>query len=340
MISPGQKQVALTALDELRWANGARQYVLEKLNQVGSGQLTPAADDLVYHYTDANALQAILQYGALRASSMAFLNDKTEYKLGISKFCEAINTSGEPTIVTIRDAVLAVLEDEHHQLKQRLEVYNCSFSHDGDLLSQWRGYADAGSGFSIGFNAVEVSQLLWPRGWSYNVVYKGVEQLNTAKVVVDAFGEYFTAQGGVQSISAVDFSISLALGTVAALAPAMKHCGFSEEREFRHVVNNQYGQLTKLGENGQRESLVKWRARNGDIIPFVELDAVEDVPVLPPGGAGIATIEQRRTKLPVKVIYVGPCHDFDRTEQSLHALLRQYEYENVDVRRACIPFLP
>jgi len=127
---------------------------------------------------------------------------------------------------------------------------------------------------------------------------------------------------------------------MGSLYPAMKHSGFTEEREFRHVVNNQYGQQTKIGENGQREALVKWRARSGEVIPFVELDTAEDVPVLPPGGAGQATIEQRQTKLPVKVIYVGPCHDFDRTEQSLQALLRQYKYENVCVRHANVPFLP
>lgn len=40
-----------------------------------------------------------------------------------------------------------------HMHKLRLTPYVCCFSREGDLLSQWRAYADDGAGFSVGFTS-------------------------------------------------------------------------------------------------------------------------------------------------------------------------------------------
>lgn len=60
-----------------------------------------------------------------------------------------------------------------------MTTYTTCFSENGDLLSQWRGYANDAKGISIGFNK-DILQTFGTGGYNYHfkkVIYKSQDQL-------------------------------------------------------------------------------------------------------------------------------------------------------------------
>lgn len=98
--------------------------------------------DTLYHYTDSAVFTSIVEKRAIRLSARWYLNDPRE---GID-FLDLIRRHAElHDIAQDRvDTVLAILKSAH--------AYVSCFSSEGDLLSQWRGYASDGMGVSIGFD--------------------------------------------------------------------------------------------------------------------------------------------------------------------------------------------
>lgn len=93
--------------------------------------------DCFYHYTDAETALKILTKKELWMTHISYLNDTQEGK-DLPKFL--LPRIDNPEIHKILDYI-----DSHY------ESYVCSFSKNGDLLSQWRGYCPNGDGYSIGF---------------------------------------------------------------------------------------------------------------------------------------------------------------------------------------------
>ncbi|HVK01866.1 MAG TPA: DUF2971 domain-containing protein [Armatimonadaceae bacterium] len=296
----------------------ARRHVVERLEETGLVRFRPGADEVVYHYTDVEAVLAILEQGTLRASSVTHLNDRMEYRLGASRFAEALRDTRAPGVAVIRDRVLDEMDDERAQLRRRLDVFNCSFSYEGDLLSQWRGYARDGTGYAIGFDARALADLLRPAGWTYRVVYDEEAQREIARVTLDAFWNWRAGSGLPD-----DAAAGLAYDVIGVLSPMMKHPGYSEEVEFRYVVHQQHG---------RHRDRLRVRARGGGLVPYLELytarrDAASggEVPVA----------------LPIRRIVVGPCHDFAKEAHCLRILLEQQGLGGGDVEIASskVPYL-
>lgn len=109
-------------------------------------------EKLLYHYCSLETFVSIISNRTFRCSSMLLSNDSMEGRVA--------------TNVLLEMAAKAGLEATD---RQRLESYTSSFvgdvyevlgfclSENGDLLSQWRGYAGDATGVSIGFS----SQYLW-----------------------------------------------------------------------------------------------------------------------------------------------------------------------------------
>ena len=52
------------------------------------------------------------------------------------------------------------INDLLKEKSKKIKRYICCFSGDGDLLSQWRAYADDGKGISIGFKKLQIKEFL------------------------------------------------------------------------------------------------------------------------------------------------------------------------------------
>jgi hypothetical protein len=124
----------------------------------------------IYHYCDSTTFWSMCSNKSMWLSSIFNMNDSKELIWG-------------------RDVILNILKDNKHLFPQDfrffiiLNIYNvdgnllpliASFSKNGDLLSQWRAYADNAKGFSIGFCKETISNTL-PVNMK-NVLYDQKEQ--------------------------------------------------------------------------------------------------------------------------------------------------------------------
>jgi hypothetical protein len=144
------------------------------------------------------------------------------------------------------------------------EVYVASFTEEGDLLSQWRGYCPKG-GFSIGFDSKLLTQIakkhdsfLLPCVYDFKIQRKMLEELlvyhsNKYDEAIKDLGQNMS-DTLIRSISN-EFIISL-----LALSPIIKHESFKEEKEWRIVSLN-------LG----RRPDIQFRANESNIIPYIEV---------------------------------------------------------------------
>jgi hypothetical protein len=100
------------------------------------------------HYSTAKGVAGILTAQALWASDILCLNDRSEWRYAIDLVLDAAGRRTDP----LSKEVVHVFEKYHKTilgLGTEWFVYVTCFCEEGDLLSQWRGYAS--DGFSIGF---------------------------------------------------------------------------------------------------------------------------------------------------------------------------------------------
>lgn len=100
----------------------------------------------LYHYCSSQTFLSILQSRTIRLSSLTSSNDSLEGKI-VAHAIERLAARDELS----SDAI------EH--IKKLMELFGSisdglgfCLSEEGDILSQWRGYADDASGLSIGFS--------------------------------------------------------------------------------------------------------------------------------------------------------------------------------------------
>ena len=135
-------------------------------------------DKLVYHYCDNYKMANILSGKILRMSDITKSNDYEEVKMFFPGILDAIEDEYRKDEFplqymdrTNRDALGKLLEWEYDILRYEFDrggVTNfvVCFCEEGDVLSQWRGYADNGKGCSLGFSVKELGD--------YCNTYKGI----------------------------------------------------------------------------------------------------------------------------------------------------------------------
>jgi hypothetical protein len=106
----------------------------------------------VYHYTTIEGLKGIVSTGSLFATEITFLNDSSELVYAdqiIRKYTASADSSNLGRLL---------LSELNETLDRgRVELYVSCFCDSGDLLSQWRAYANQGAGYALEFdwNAIQ-----------------------------------------------------------------------------------------------------------------------------------------------------------------------------------------
>jgi hypothetical protein len=198
------------------------------------------------------------------------------------------------------------------------------FCEEGNLLSQWRAYADRGAGFSIG--------LSW--GGLFNHPRSVIDQ-PLCKVWYDEERQLALIEELVQQICAtlepvaagtdVVVNHNLAAEALRALRivlldylPCLKHPSFAEEREWRIVQNcdayEEYQVLqTYKGYEGRNLGRLRFRQAAGTIAPYVDLEL--KWPHQP-----------YWSRLPIVSVTYGPNQQPSLAKASLRMLLEQAGY--------------
>ena len=107
--------------------------------------------ELIYHYTDINALKSILTTQKLWMTSHRFLNDTQEFEEGFGLLKKSIDTFMMQNKTHLKESTKNAV-DEMLNLLENTIVLSVSFSKVGDLISQWRSYCPSVGGYAIGFD--------------------------------------------------------------------------------------------------------------------------------------------------------------------------------------------
>lgn len=122
-------------------------------------------------------------------------------------------------------------------------IFLISFSEKGDVLSQWRAYANDGAGVSIGFSKAFLERI---ENTGLKLITYGPPSSSIKEEI-----DNFLANGKAKD----------ALNILIDNAPLIKNPAFSEEKEWRLLQSSPYS-----------ENKVKWRSSRNRLVPYVELE--------------------------------------------------------------------
>lgn len=222
----------------------------------------------LFHYTNAAGLLGILRSSKLWATDPRFLNDAQETVYARELFTSTLASIPNPALAPHHPAHSApedfgpVFEDYKARIESELDspllaVYVTCFCESGNLLSQWRAYG-SDHGYAIEFEANALAALLEGVGGAHKELVQvryGTEGAADAVAAVmrDVFADSNLGHAGVHAHS-------MALEAATMLA-AVKHPGFSEEKEWRLIIadEDRYGPATRF------------RTSSMAIIPYIEV---------------------------------------------------------------------
>ena len=117
---------------------------------------------ILYHYTTQRGLVGIVHSRSAWATNISYLNDATEF---IYTFDVAKNVIEELDMAHYKyaKALHRFLDDVRIQ-NIHANHFVCSFTEEGDLLSQWRGYCPDCNGYSLGFSFKNLNKLAEKQG--------------------------------------------------------------------------------------------------------------------------------------------------------------------------------
>jgi hypothetical protein len=276
----------------------------------------------IFHYCPNAAFLSIISSREVWLSELSLSNDSLEgrwIKGIVSKYCETKKVSP-----ITKNKLLSNLDF----LISSVGGAGFCMSEQGDLLSQWRAYADNGGGVAVGFSREYLQQLcqhvMRNQEASFGLVLRQVEydEINQQKQIsedLDAIMNLIErgaleAQGQIEKKKEekTDLSMQLALTTMKFLPHcySTKNPGFAEEREWRiisWIVKGQPPIKSQLIE-------MEFRAAADRIIPFnrVVLESLD--------------------RSAIEEVVAGPRNI--TPEEVLSAALEKYGWNNVTVRRS------
>lgn len=232
----------------------------------------------LFHYCSAASFFSIVNGASIWLSSLSQSNDSLEGKI----ISTSVAQLAEKDKLDVRTRLL--IEQYIKQLEENTEALGFCLSEDGDLLSQWRGYAQDAAGFAIGFDTdyLEESCAAGHPSTSTPVVLKKIKYSRAdheellrdtykrfRKLAADSMLRNATwtgtagksveqIRGEVSSLAAQSDAI---LGAQLQVYPdlyLLKTAAFAEEKEWRLLAPY----LSFLPE------VLDYRHANGQIIPF------------------------------------------------------------------------
>lgn len=242
----------------------------------------------LYHYTNLKGLRGIIENKKLFLTHFAFMNDQQELIHGIHiimnrwkdsflddherMWSDAEDISFKPELPKrIHQKFISDRKKESENIfikkfnsfvedfTKQSNIFSCSFSQDGDLLSQWRGYGGNETGYCIEFDEEALLSNLHNQfenedTYAFGLtdcVYDESRKTEIAEELCKQFDSFDETSGDEYLI----------IMETAMKAIKFKDKSFSEENEKRIIVSyfNEF-------------SNTKFRDRNGVFVPYVEYE--------------------------------------------------------------------
>lgn len=208
------------------------------------------SNSVLYHYCSLATFFNIIQNRSIWLSDVQKSNDSLELismrKLFVSQMDKEINKKIIQYNLDMnweRAIQLYDLQKEAYDEIRKVISKHLVFclSENGDLLSQWRGYADDGNGVAIGFKKNFLNKIneLNTEQFPQRREYFQFDQVSYDESAANDFIENESGLDMFSSCKNTDeerLCLRNALSKVAIVAPFHKTDAFSEEREWRMII--------------------------------------------------------------------------------------------------------
>lgn len=322
---------------------------------------------VLYHYASMEKGTSILKHKNIRLSDITKSNDVKEMSIFFPDlFDEMLKNYDEHNGFSYkfeykgkgnRQAFGLFVNELKKKIEKEFEdgsiaTFALCLSEEGDLLSQWRGYADDGKGICLGLNVEEILKFVGissVSGFSLEKVeYLSKEQidewvknvanqmLGIVEIILGAIEE-----GNIQYYSAKEFdedifnTIYYNILSEVEESIKFKTEGFKEEKEWRFFIKNSLNKddikgkkitsIGTLGEGARRKTSkyvadnVEFNIKENDMVPFVSLK-----------------FEKFHNNL-INQVICGPNNKI--REKDLELFLRKHGYRNCKGRKTNITYI-
>lgn len=257
----------------------------------------------LFHYTTPIGLLEISTSRKIWATDIRYFNDPKEFQHALdithSIIEDFYKVNDDPKRLEGLDYDFIEYLRINLGKKWNPEVYVVSFTEEGDLLSQWRGYCPKG-GFSIGFHFDFLSQIAKIHD---SDLLTCVYDPKIKKQIVEEFlvlhnKKYVEAKDGTKQYNSDQLARTITnefIISLYAIAPMLKHESFKEEKEWR-IVSSRL----------RIQPEIKFRANESKIIPYIEISLCQ-------GGEEVN----------FKSIYCGPDSNNQLSKKAVMQLLKK-----------------
>jgi len=313
----------------------------------------------LWHYTDLDGFRGIVKSKRIYATNIRYLNDREESKhaLALAKSLLMEKLPPEADAPLVRQLVMGEFDGifERGALSpENLSLFTASFTVNGDLLSQWRGYSAGSAGVSLGFDFRGVREITAPSSPVIFApcVYKDGEKerllrLSIAPFVgpvldIAAHTADIPTRGrtreemrkerpdlGEEEIEEIYFkrlqgrwkqelprSVGEATAKLFHLIGLLKNSAFQEEQEWRYVF--------PVFVNMPKPPELKFRSRSNMLVPYIEFPLVGDL-------EGNASFRLRE-------VIIGPGSEEELAVDAARAFLDSADAKGVAVIHSRIPY--
>lgn len=246
----------------------------------------------LYHYTTQTGVLGIVEKAELWATKIQYMNDATEFGLALSMAREELNRLFEISTSSSKKVACSSFQRSLSGLED-INIFAVCLCEDGDLLSQWRGYAGDNQGYAIGFDTHALTQAALPMGFTLGkcTYDRDLQQRNVNEAVAYCLEE----EEAIPSRTNWAYHGPLA-DILFRCGAFFKDRSFSEEMEWRLLSPT----VTF------HESRIAFRAGRSMVTPYYALP-----------------IKHEGT-LPIREIFIDPCPHIELAKSAVTALLMQH----------------
>ena len=302
---------------------------------------------ILYHYTAADGLLGMLQSHQIWATNVRFMNDRSELDYGIrlvrrvleeDEFVAKLPQLDCLGFANMKATIQMMLDDA----EKKTTHFAISFCEKENLLSQWRGYGQSGSGFALGFQTDRLSEFVAEQRPDSNlrpeesvpvilrrVIYEQHTQENFVRSWIRAIVKSLRFDRRAKTPTQTERPYTqLDMAVIRLLYECLvcfKHPGFYEEEEWRLIQQGRVGD--------QDVTKVDFRTKSGRIVSYTPL-------TFRSAGRRAGLQGRDPNVLPIVAITYGPTLDPGGSERALRAFLasRGYDTDHILIRPSGIPF--
>jgi len=230
----------------------------------------------LYHYTSLKGLLGILDSGNIWASEVRYLNDSAEIALAFRLMERAVTVRSSRSTTAAREILKQFSDWIALRSSSGPMVFVTSFTQNGNLLSQWRGYSPAAQGVSFGIASAHLSMVCGASGFSLGRCrYDSAEQSSAISDLVGSvlsFAERMGPSDAAHSSQSFHPSFARCEESILRVAALIKDSRFKEEAEWRIVSRTVSDYVA---------TKICYRVGPSMLIPFLQVRLVNAMGVIP-----------------------------------------------------------